>query len=236
NWKDESKPIPIWVDSWLENYKQQKGFNSFINEIEKHTLKEIPMNDIKGFLIQKYLKSKLDNPQDCLKLSYQYHQVKVSVYFDYYKNTFNLYLVLSYDKFYYFTPLNIDNLMIKNPYLNDLPKEILQQVLDNGSLKNFYNNMREHMFDDIAKGNYDNDSTFSMGIKSNKNDNKNPFLSHLKKATMTETHLNFLNAQFNISKYILKKIQAKGYTIVTTSKATERKDLTLILDKYGIEL
>lgn len=96
--------------------------------------------------------------------------------------------------------------------------------------------MREHMFDDIAKGNYDNDSTFSMGIKSNKNDNKNPFLSHLKKATMTETHLNFLNAQFNISKYILKKIQAKGYTIVTTSKATERKDLTLILDKYGIEL
>ncbi|TLD79827.1 hypothetical protein LS68_009135 [Helicobacter sp. MIT 05-5293] len=21
NWKDESKPIPIWVDSWLENYK-----------------------------------------------------------------------------------------------------------------------------------------------------------------------------------------------------------------------
>ncbi len=20
NWKDESKPIPIWVDSWLENY------------------------------------------------------------------------------------------------------------------------------------------------------------------------------------------------------------------------
>ncbi|EOA2863898.1 hypothetical protein ACJY7S_001695 [Campylobacter upsaliensis] len=81
NWK--SKEIPAWVDSWLENYEQQKSFNHLVNEVEKYTTKEIKMNDIKEFLKQKYLMSALKKPQDCLKLSFQYHQVKVNIYFDY---------------------------------------------------------------------------------------------------------------------------------------------------------
>lgn len=39
NWNDESKPIPKWVDSWLENYGKAKVLNEisraikpFINE------------------------------------------------------------------------------------------------------------------------------------------------------------------------------------------------------------
>lgn len=41
NWNDESKPIPKWVESWLENYEKAKVLNEisraikpFINESE----------------------------------------------------------------------------------------------------------------------------------------------------------------------------------------------------------
>ncbi|MBX2078012.1 hypothetical protein I9T54_00465 [Campylobacter peloridis] len=234
NWK--SKEIPAWVDSWLENYEQQKSFNNLVNEVEKYTVKEIKMNDIKEFLKQKYLMLALKKPQDCLKLSYQYHQVKVNIYFDYYENTFNLFLVLSYEKSYYFTPLNIDNLIVKNPYLNDVPKEILRQILENGNLKDFYENMREHIIhDNIQESDYE-DYEFRNGLKSNKNNDKNPFFLCLRKTPMSENHLNFLNTQFNISKYILQKIRAKGYTIVTTADFSKRKSLTFILNDNKIKL
>ncbi|AJC85507.1 hypothetical protein IMC75_08410 (plasmid) [Campylobacter peloridis] len=26
NWNDNNKPIPIWVDSWIENYKYKKFY------------------------------------------------------------------------------------------------------------------------------------------------------------------------------------------------------------------
>ncbi|MCR6581609.1 hypothetical protein CINS5918_03840 [Campylobacter insulaenigrae] len=235
NWNAKGE-TPKWVDSWLENYERQKSFNNFVNEVEKYTVKEIKMNGIKGFLKQKYLMSTFKNIEDCLKLSYQYHQVKVNIYFDYYENTFNLFLVLSYEKSYYFTPLNIDNLIVKNPYLNDVPKEILGQILDNGNLKDFYDNMREHMIhDDVQKSNYE-DYEFKNGLKSNKNNDKNPFFLCLRKTPMSENHLNFLNTQFNISKYILQKIRAKGYTIVTTADFSKRKSLTLILNECDIKL
>lgn len=231
NWK--SKEIPAWVDSWLEQYEEEKIFSNVKGKI---TINKTTMENTRELLKQKYLMSALKKPEDCLKLSYQYHQVKVNIYFDYYENTFNLFLVLSYEKSYYFTPLNIDNLIVKNPYLNDVPKEILRQILDNGSLKDFYDNMREHMIhDDIQKSDYE-DYEFRNGLKSNKNNDKNPFLSHLRKAPMSENHLNFLNTQFNISKYILQRIRAKGYTMVTTADVSKRKSLTLILNDCDIKL
>lgn len=231
NWK--SKEIPIWVDTWLEKYEEEKTFSNVKGKI---TINKTTMENTRELLKQKYLMLNLRKPQDCLKLSYQYHQVKVNTYFDYYENTFNLFLVLSYERSYYFTPLNIDNLIVKNPYLNDIPKEILGQILDNGSLKDFYDNMREHMIhDDVQKSNYE-DYEFKNGLKSNKNNDKNPFLSHLRKMPMSENHLNFLNTQFNISKYILQRIRAKGYTIVTTANFSERKSLTLILNESSIKL
>ncbi|MCR6577428.1 hypothetical protein [Campylobacter insulaenigrae] len=223
NWNQQGKKPPEWVEPFLNYYIKTKE-------------KKIKMNGIKEFLKQKYLMSTFKNIEDCLKLSYQYHQVKVNIYFDYYENTFNLFLVLSYEKSYYFTPLNIDNLIVKNPYLNDVPKEILGQILDNGNLKDFYDNMREHMIhDDVQKSNYE-DYEFKNGLKSNKNNDKNPFFLCLRKTPMSENHLNFLNTQFNISKYILQKIRAKGYTIVTTADFSKRKSLTLILNECDIKL
>ncbi|MBK1999966.1 hypothetical protein JG678_00695 [Campylobacter sp. 2018MI35] len=232
NWKAKNE-TPIWVDSWFQKYEDAR---EFYNIKDKVIIDKVMMENIKEFLKQKYLMLNLKKPQDCLKLSYQYHQVRVNIYFDYYENTFNLFLVLSYEKSYYFTPLNIDNLIVKNPYLNDIPKEILGQILDNGSLKDFYDNMREHMIhDDTQKSDYE-DYEFRNGLKSNKNNDKNPFLFCLRKTPMSEGHLNFLNTQFNISKYILQRIRAKGYTVVTTADFLKRKSLTLILNECSIKL
>ncbi|ECP5968382.1 hypothetical protein FUB20_08335, partial [Campylobacter jejuni] len=162
NWKSKGE-TPTWVDTWLEKYEEEKTFSNVKGKI---TINKTTMENTRELLKQKYLMLNLRKPQDCLKLSYQYHQVKVNTYFDYYENTFNLFLVLSYEKSYYFTPLNIDNLIVKNPYLNDIPKEILGQILDNGSLKDFYDNMREHMIhDDVQKSNYE-DYEFKNGLKS----------------------------------------------------------------------
>ncbi|HEA8173599.1 TPA: hypothetical protein RXN40_001693, partial [Campylobacter jejuni] len=96
NWK--SKEIPIWVDTWLEKYEEEKTFSNVKGKI---TINKTTMENTRELLKQKYLMLNLRKPQDCLKLSYQYHQVKVNTYFDYYENTFNLFLVLNYEKSYY---------------------------------------------------------------------------------------------------------------------------------------
>ena len=36
NWKDESKPIPIWVDSWLENYAKAKTLDDVAKAIKPY--------------------------------------------------------------------------------------------------------------------------------------------------------------------------------------------------------
>lgn len=71
--------------------------------------------------------------------------------------------------------------------------------------------MREHMIHDSIKENNYEDYKFRNSLKSNKNEYKNPFLLDLRK-TISKNHFNFLNTQFNISKYILQKIQVKEYT------------------------
>ncbi|EDP7277820.1 hypothetical protein K0O43_001970, partial [Campylobacter coli] len=94
NWKSKGE-TPTWVDTWLEKYEEEKTFSNVKGKI---TINKTTMENTRELLKQKYLMLNLRKPQDCLKLSYQYHQVKVNTYFDYYENTFNLFLVLSYEK------------------------------------------------------------------------------------------------------------------------------------------
>ncbi|WP_300745220.1 hypothetical protein, partial [uncultured Helicobacter sp.] len=39
NWKDERKPIPIWVDSWLDNYAKAKTLDD-VSKARKPYLKD----------------------------------------------------------------------------------------------------------------------------------------------------------------------------------------------------
>lgn len=36
NWHDEKKPIPSWVDSWVENYIKAKDMDKVISAIKPH--------------------------------------------------------------------------------------------------------------------------------------------------------------------------------------------------------
>lgn len=36
NWHDEKKPIPSWVDSWVENYIKAKDMDKVIFAIKPH--------------------------------------------------------------------------------------------------------------------------------------------------------------------------------------------------------
>ena len=36
NWNDKSKPVPSWVDSWLENYEKGKTLDELLDLIEKY--------------------------------------------------------------------------------------------------------------------------------------------------------------------------------------------------------
>ena len=36
NWHDEKKPIPSWVDRWLENYIKAKDMDKVIDAIKPH--------------------------------------------------------------------------------------------------------------------------------------------------------------------------------------------------------
>lgn len=33
NWDDEKKPIPGWVESWLDNYIESKSYNEIKNKV-----------------------------------------------------------------------------------------------------------------------------------------------------------------------------------------------------------
>jgi hypothetical protein len=53
NWSDDKKPIPGWVDSWLENYIKAKSYEDIkkkVIEIEK--LEKILMMVEKGELLK----------------------------------------------------------------------------------------------------------------------------------------------------------------------------------------
>lgn len=41
NWHDEKKPVPGWVESWLENYSKSKLADDIINAVEPFVCKKI---------------------------------------------------------------------------------------------------------------------------------------------------------------------------------------------------
>ncbi|MBQ7270214.1 MAG: hypothetical protein IJP87_03190 [Campylobacter sp.] len=190
--------------------------------------------DLKLFLIDKYNKLTNRNKSDCLKISYQFNGVQVNLYFDAYDNeNVSLNLILLYEKDCYYTSLNLRCLTNQKSFLPNCPRNILYKIL-NSDLTHFYESMREHIRNEnfnVEEYDYD-----FIKVASKREDNDKPFLSHLRKANMQESHLKELNDKFNISKEVLYAIKKAQYTIVTTSDPKKRKNLTVILSEKDIRL
>lgn len=192
----------------------------------------------KDHLVNIYNKIPEKTKATCLKFYYQYNNVNVNVYFDAFDSqSVALSIVLAAEKNYYYTPLNILNTGMITEYLSEIPHQILEKIIVDNHLDDFYENMEKHLLEDKPYFNYYNEDTYFVNtIKYAQNKLDLPFWWHLRKVPMTDDTLYKLNARADITFDILRKIQQEGYTLVRTSDPEKRKELTLILDRIGIKL
>lgn len=176
----------------------------------------------------------------CLKFHYVYNKVNVNVYFDAFDNqsvVLSIVLALVEEKKYYFTPLNILDSSVKTEYLSKIPIEILEKILVDDHLDDFYETMENHLLNgNHCMINYSQDKYFVNTIKYAKNNLDLPFWYHLRKVPMTDERLYRLNARADITFETLRKIQQEGFTLVRTADPQRRKELTLILQEESIKL
>ncbi len=83
--------------------------------------------------------------------------------------------------------------------------------------------MRQHLISENLEQTTYNDAIFQRGINAHRDNTRNPFLSHLRKTPMSETHLDFLNKNLNIPRKALKDLQKRGFIIVTTANLLGKK-------------
>jgi hypothetical protein len=172
-----------------------------------------------------------------LKYSYDFNKVNVNVFFDAYDTkSESLTMVLVYEKDYYFTPLNIRNREVNPQYLNKIPQSILENILVDNKLNDFFQKMAEKISQEKPRVNlYQNDKLFTLTVKSNKARTKLlPFWLGVRHTRMSNDTLRKLSETADIDEQVLHQIQDKGLTLVRTEQANRRKDLTLILGKQKI--
>lgn len=95
-----------------------------------------------------------------------------------------------------FSPLNILNENMAAEYLSKIPSSILNKLLVNGHLYNFYLDMEKHLLGHepcIKKqiSNYNHDKVFTNTIRCSQNKLDLPFWWHLRRATMSEKTIQF---------------------------------------------
>ncbi len=123
----------------------------------------------KRYLIELYNKLPYRNKDTSLKFYYKYNGVNVNLYFD----AFDSYcvafsMILSFNKNYYFTPLNILETNALTEYLPKINKEILQQILVDNKLDNFFLVMEQKLLSkQYTVINYLKDSCYCNTLKFN---------------------------------------------------------------------
>ena len=192
----------------------------------------------KAYLVDIYNSIPKKTKATCLKFYYQYHNVNVNVYFDAFDNqSVVLSIVLSAKKKYYYTPLNILNTGMITEYLSEIPPQILEKILVDNHLDDFYENMEKHLLEDKPHFNYYNEDTYFVNtIKYAKSKLDLPFWWYLRKVPMSDDTLNALSERADISRETLLEIQKQGFTLVRTDDIEKRRSLTLILGEHGITL
>lgn len=173
----------------------------------------------------------------CIKYKYEHNDVIVNLYFDAFdSNSYSLFLILSTEKKYYFTSLNIANTRIRKEYLPELPLVFLTKILVNNELDDFYAYMENKIMEtDPIPTSYKKDIIFSQTTEIQK-DIDLPFLWHLRQARMTDDTLEKLNECANIPRKTLLEIQKQGFTLVRTADISKRRSLKIILNEHGISL
>jgi hypothetical protein len=182
---------------------------------------------------------KFKNRTACLKFQYKFKCTEVTLYFDCYDEVVpTISMILHREKQYYFKSFNLGDINSIKRYMDNLPENILEDILENKSLEEFYRELKSHLLtSDCQPCNYEKDIRFINTLKYQKNKYEiNPFFSHLRHVHMQDKQLDLLNTYLSIPKNILKSLQTNGFTIVTTANPGKRTSLHLELKKYSIQI
>lgn len=188
-------------------------------------------------MLNDYSKLAFKGKGTCVKYKYEYNNVIVNLYFDAFdSDSLLLTLILSTEKQYYFTTLNIMNTRIRKEYLPELPSVFLSKILFNNELDRFYEHMEIKILNlEPIPISYQKDINFKTTIKRQHKIDL-PFLWYLRKAHMQDDTLEKLHERANIPRKTLLDIQEKGFTLVRTDDINKRRSLKLILGEHGITL
>ncbi|MCM1234711.1 MAG: hypothetical protein NC489_31805 [Ruminococcus flavefaciens] len=173
-----------------------------------------------------------------LKYYYKYKGVNVNLYFDGYdENNPCFTMILVYDKNFYYTSLNVKDTNLTKQYLEEIPPNILYQILEDNKLDGFFKKVDDYILRETPKIiNYNNDRIFVNTMKYNKGRHDLPFLQGTRKAHMQDKTLNNLAETMGIDRNILLKIQSENITLVRTADVNKRKQLTLVLKSVNITM
>lgn len=172
----------------------------------------------------------------CIKYTFQYNKVTVNLYFDMFDSQLpSLNLVLIYLHNYYYSSLNVSKIIIPNQFLNQIPHEILAQIMDfNETLVSFFEKVNNEILSQTPiRASYAKDYQFKDAVcKSNKENL--PFLYSLRHKRMQDETLLLLQDTLAIPFRVLKAIQNHNMTIVRTDNIKYRKELIVILRENNI--
>lgn len=193
---------------------------------------------VRNHLLNKYDELEFKNKLTSLKFHYKYNEVNINLYFDAYDvDSISFSIILNYDREYYFMALNIMNKTIKTEYLVDIPLKILEKILVDNKLEDFYFEMEEYILNhEPIKINYEKDKLFVNTIRYKDKSTKLPFWNHIQKVRMSDRMLNELSEYGDISRNVLTEIQNQNLTLVRTGDPRKRNNLTMILSQYDIKL
>ena len=193
---------------------------------------------VKNKLIEVYDSLNYKYNKTCLKYYFDYNKVKVNIYFDAFdKASPSLIMILSFEKDYYYTPLNITNTNIKKEYLKKIPISILNQLLKNNHLDDFFADIENHILSGKCRViSYTNDDIFTKTMNYCKNKTDFPFWQSMRNVRMSSKTLERLYVTSDISRNLLLEIQKRNMTLVKTKDPKRRKNLTLILNKHDFKL
>ncbi|MBD5111395.1 MAG: hypothetical protein HDT42_02495 [Ruminococcaceae bacterium] len=193
--------------------------------------------EVKDRLISEYDNLKHKERFTALKYCFRYNNVYVNIFFDNYdKNVPSMSMILAYNNKYYYTSLNIKNTAIRTEYFRKIPLDILERLLDeNNHLGGFFESIETHILNsNKAVINYERDICFANTIRYSRSENDLPFLYSLRRTKMLNDTLEQLSETMGIDRFVLRKIQSEGFTIVRTDDVNKRKSLKAIIGNLDI--
>ena len=129
-------------------------------------------------------------PNSFVKYSFTFKGVNVRVYFDNYDNSMQtMILVLTYDGVSFFTTQNM-----RNRYIEEIPGNILSQLLENKKLTKFFEELEKHIMSSPPHTCNVNDEDLTNAMRNIPRERRNvelPFLHHFRKLFKRYTTIRF---------------------------------------------